>query len=76
MYDGFVDELVELLEHKASTDDVSTLVWYALSSAVLPPFLQQQSVRAAALRTLTAIIHLERDPRCVLQSIYQYPHAT
>ena len=38
MYDGFVDELVELLEHKASTDDVSNLVQYPLSSAVLPPF--------------------------------------
>ena len=36
-------------------------------------FLQQQSVRAAALRTLTAIIHLERDPRCVLQSTMYIP---
>jgi len=42
IYDGFVDELVELLEIKDNNI---------------------MAIRAAVLRTLTAIIHLERDPR-------------
>ena len=43
IYDGFVEELVEVLELREE------------------PSLMD--IRAAVLRTLTAVIHLERDPR-------------
>ena len=51
IYDGLVEELVEVLEIKGA--DI-------------------MEIKAAVLRTLTAIIHLERDPRYA-QASFEWP---
>ena len=58
LYQGFVEELVEVLEMKQGSLHVSDI----LDTMYLHGDMMQE-VKAGCLRTLTAMIHLERDPK-------------
>lgn len=73
LYPGLIEELVDIVELKDNTFVVSFHSFYMISvrfelyvsNRCLFPFFPTQEIKAASLRTLTSIIHLERNPKYV-----------
>lgn len=64
LYDGLIEELVEVLHVRDPTLTVSSMTIEQETSEIFTPsFSSLKDIKASALKTLTSIIHLERTSK-------------